>query len=247
MLYRALPQGGVKHVETDSGVYRLKRFKYNSHYWILQFLSKAPRPSRILDIGAADGYLGAILKEQGHYLAGVESDPALAHRAGAHYDEFHAVDVEGLDISSLGQFDFILLADVLEHLRDPAALLRRALSGLRPGGEMIISLPNVAHLYVRLSLLFGRFEYNDRGILDRTHLRFFTLASMARMLQKAGCRIVELKPTPVPVQLILPWTERPIFAPFHECHFLGVRCWKTLLAYQFVIRAVPVHSARSSR
>ena len=245
MLYRALSQGGVIRAGQDAGVYRLKRFKYNSHYWILKFLSAAPRPSRILDIGAADGYLGAILKEQGHYLAGVESDPALAQKARPHYDEFHTVDVEGLDIPSAGQFDFILLADVLEHLRDPGALLRRALSGLRPGGEIIISLPNIAHLYVRLSLLLGRFEYRDRGILDRSHLRFFTLASMTRMVREADCRVIELKPTPMPVQLVFPWTDRPIFAPLHELHFLAVCCWKTLLSYQFVCRAAPGGSARS--
>jgi 2-polyprenyl-3-methyl-5-hydroxy-6-metoxy-1,4-benzoquinol methylase len=234
----------VRRAGKDAGVYRLKRFKYNSHYWILKFLAAAPRPSRILDIGAADGYLGAILKEQGHYLAGVESDPALAQEARPHYDEFHAADVEGFDFLSGGQFDFILLADVLEHLRDPRELLRRALSGLRPGGEIIISLPNVAHFYVRLSLLLGRFEYSERGILDRTHLRFFTLSSMTRMVHEADCRVVELKPTPVPVQLVLASADWPIFAPLHELHFLAVRCWKTLLAYQFVCRAVPKGSPR---
>jgi 2-polyprenyl-3-methyl-5-hydroxy-6-metoxy-1,4-benzoquinol methylase len=245
MLYGALPQGGVKEAGKDRPLYRLKQFKYNSHYWILKFLSKARRPARILDIGAADGYLGEILRGQGHYLAGVESDSALAQTARAHYDDFHTVDVESFDFPDRGPFDFILLADVLEHLRDPAALLRRALPCLGPGGEMIISLPNVAHLYVRLSLLLGRFEYAERGILDRTHLRFFTLSSMIRMIHEASCRIVELKPTAVPVQLVLPWTDQPLFAPLHELHFLGVRCCKTLLAYQFVVRIVPDRSARA--
>jgi 2-polyprenyl-3-methyl-5-hydroxy-6-metoxy-1,4-benzoquinol methylase len=219
--------------------YRLKRFKYNSHYWILKFLSAAGRPLRILDIGTADGYLGALLKQQGHYLVGVESDSTLAEKARGYYDVFHSVDAESFDFPSRGEFDFILLADVLEHLKDPAGLLRRALPCLNAGGEIIISLPNIAHLLIRLDLLFGYFQYTDRGILDRTHLRFFTLASTRRMVQDVGCRILELKPTPAPVQLVCPWTERPVFATLHEIHFLLVRSWKTLLAYQFVLRVAP--------
>ncbi|MGH7797744.1 MAG: class I SAM-dependent methyltransferase [Candidatus Binatia bacterium] len=235
----------MKEAGKDRPLYRLKQFKYNSHYWILKFLSEARRPSRILDIGAADGYLGAILRQQGHYLVGVESDCALAQKARAHYDVFHTIDVESFEFPYRGEFDFILLADVLEHLRDPAGLLRRALRCLGPGGEIIMSLPNVAHLFVRLSLMFGRFEYSDRGILDRTHLRFFTLASMRQMIHDASYRVVELKPTTVPVQLVIPWTDQPIFEPLHELHFLAVRCCKTLLAYQFVVRMVPDRSMRA--
>ncbi len=93
-----------------------------------------------------------------------------------------------------GEFDYILLADVLEHLKDPGGLLRRVVPCLNDGGEIIISIPNVAHLFVRLRLMLGHFEYQDRGILDRTHLRFFTLASMRRMIDDASCRILELRP-----------------------------------------------------
>lgn len=223
----------------DQPVYRLKRFKYNSHYWILRFLSRAPRPSRILDVGAADGYLGAILKRDGHDLVGVEGDPRLAEQARPHYRTIHCADLEKFDFPYRSEFDYVLLADVLEHLRDPAAVLRRVLPCLKPGGELIISLPNVAHLFVRLSLLLGRFDYSDRGILDRGHLRFFTLAAIRRLMEQVSCRIVELQPTAAPVQLVFPWSDRPSFAPVHETHFLAVRCWRTLLAYQFVMRAVP--------
>jgi 2-polyprenyl-3-methyl-5-hydroxy-6-metoxy-1,4-benzoquinol methylase len=235
----------VIRAREDQRSYSLKQFKYNSHYWILHFLSKARKPSRILDIGAADGYLGAILRRGGHCLVGIESDLRLAEQARTHYEVLHSVDVESFDFPYRGEFDYILLADVLEHLRDPLAVLRRASSCLSPDGELIISLPNVAHLFVRLSLMLGRFEYQDRGILDRTHLRFFTLASLRQMMQEASCRIVELQPTPAPVQLVLPWTDQPIFDPIHGLHFLSVKCCKTLLAYQFVLRAVPESAERS--
>jgi hypothetical protein len=88
-------------------------------------------------------------------------------------------------------------------------------------------------------LLFRRFEYADRGILDRTHLRFYTLANLENMIRAASCRLIEVAPTPVPVQLVLPLTDRPVFSPLHELYFLAVRFWRTLLAYQFVVKVVP--------
>ena len=238
MLYRALSESGVREAGKPPPVYRLKEFKYNSHYWILKFLSKAEKPLRILDVGAAGGYLGQILKQQGHHLVGIESDPGLAAEARAHYEYLHLVDVEQFDFPQRAEFDYILFADVLEHLRDPAELLRRVLPCLNSSGEIIVSLPNVANLFIRLNLMFGRFEYGERGILDKTHLRFFTLATMRQMIHDASCRIVELKPTSVPLQLVIPWTDNRVFGPFHEVHFFAVRLWKTLLAYQFVARVV---------
>ena len=229
----------MKQAGRDRPPYHLKQFKYNSHYWLLNFLARARIPSRILDIGAADGYLGEILKRQGHFLVGLEGDSQLAARARSHYDTLHSADVESFDFPYRSEFDYILLADVLEHLRDPGGLLRRIVPCLNGGGEIIISMPNVAHLFVRLSLLAGRFEYQDRGILDRTHLRFFTLASMRRLIDDASCRILELRPTAVPVQLVAPWTDNGWFAPLHELHFLAVRLCKTLFAYQFVVRVIP--------
>lgn len=219
-------------------VYGLKYFKYSSHFWILNFLESAPSPLRILDVGSAEGYLGAILKERGHYVVGVECDPSRTIKAGAHYDRFHLADVETFDFPYRDQFDFILFADVLEHLRDPVAVLVRALPSLKKSGEIIISVPNIANFVVRIGLLFGRFEYSDRGILDKTHLRFFTLRNLRRMLSDSGCTIVQTRVTPIPVQLLLPATHLKLFTPLHELHYLMVRLWKTLFAYQFVVRAM---------
>src|SRR5688500_12210117 len=105
MLYRALSESRVNYAGTDRPAYRLKEFKYTSHYWILDFLSKASTASRILDIGAADGYLGRILKQRGHSLVGLESDSVLAEKARAYYDAFHSVDVESFDFPYRGEFD----------------------------------------------------------------------------------------------------------------------------------------------
>jgi len=219
--------------------YQFKSFKYNSHYRILKILSQAGRQLRILDVGTADGYLGAILKAQGHWLAGVEREGESAELAKSHYDQFHFADVESFAFPDREAFDYILFADVLEHLRDPEAVLTRALPSLKKGGEVIVSVPNIANLVVRLSLLFGRFDYADRGILDRTHLRFYTLSSLKRMIDNCGCDLLDVTATPVPVQLALPATDHELFAPLHELHSLLARLWPSLLAYQFVVRAAP--------
>ena len=220
-----------------SANYQLKPFKYSSHYWIIDFASRAQRPLHILDAGTADGYLGAILKAQGHFVVGVEQDSALAEKARQHYDVFHVADIENFSFPYRNEFDVVLFADVLEHLRDPAAVLRRSISILNKGGEIIISVPNVANVFVRVCLLFGRFEYRDKGILDRTHLRFFTLATLRKLLAECGFQCLEVAPTPAPIQFVLPLLDRKPFTPLHEIHYLAVRLWKTLFAYQFVIRA----------
>jgi SAM-dependent methyltransferase len=229
--------------------YEFKDFKYNSHYWILKFLSEAHRPLRILDVGTADGYLGAALKKRGHSVVGVERDDQLAAKARSHYDAFHFVDIEEFEFPYAQEFDVILFADVLEHLRDPAAVLGRALPSLKENGEVIISVPNIANLAIRVELLLGRFEYRDQGILDRTHLRFFTLRSLQRLLSDMGCVVVETRGAPIPVQLVVPMTRRRVFAPFHEIHYLLVRLWKQLFAYQLIVRVVarPTIESRAIR
>lgn len=217
--------------------YQLKRFKYNSHYWILKLIEDARRPLRILDVGSADGYLGAILKERGHYVAAVECDPRLAEKARPIYHRFYQIDVDSFEFPEDHEYDLIIFADVLEHLADPAAVLRRCFASLKDDGKIIVSVPNVANFVVRLSLLLGRFDYGDRGILDRTHLRFFTLKTLTKLFHETGFNIRQIVATPIPVQLISPVTNRQFFAPFHYCHFQLVQLWKTLLAYQFVVQA----------
>jgi len=235
MFSRTLSAGRVTLLDPPLRSYQLKRFKYNSHYWILKLVDGAERPLRILDVGSADGYLGAILKERGHYVAGIERDPRLAEKARPVYDLFYLADLDGFDFPEGHEYDFIIFADVLEHLPDPAAVLRRCLASLKQDGRIIISVPNVANFVIRLSLLFGRFDYRDRGIIDRTHLRFFTLESLRSLLQECGLNVRRIVVTPIPLQLVWSVTNRHFFAPLHYCHFQLVRLWKTLLAYQFVV------------
>lgn len=219
--------------------YAYKSFKYSSHYWILKKIEEERQPVRILDVGCAAGYLGKILREKGHYVAGIEADAAAAKKARAYYDVFHLADLETFAFPYRGEFDYILFADILEHLRDPAAVLRRSLPSLKKTGKIIISVPNVANWIIRLSLLFGNFDSADRGILDRTHLHFFTLRTLKQMMSEVSCHVLDVTSTPVPIQLVFPFTERNFFAPFHALHYGLTRSWKTLFGYQFVVTAAP--------
>jgi hypothetical protein len=100
---------------------------------------------------------------------------------------------------------------------------------------VIVSVPNVAHLWVRLSLALGRWDYADRGILDRTHLRFFTKRSFAALLRDAGLSVEELVATPVPLPLVVPpRLHGPLLDAVHALSAGAARAWKGGLAYQFV-------------
>jgi 2-polyprenyl-3-methyl-5-hydroxy-6-metoxy-1,4-benzoquinol methylase len=224
---------------TAAEKYELKPFRYSSHYQILKLLEGRKDAANILDVGTAGGYLGRILKARNHRVTGIECDPVVAEAAKPYYDAFQVADIEKFEFPYRAEFDYILFADVLEHLRNPADVLRKCIPALKPSGEIVISLPNVANFTVRLGLLLGQFNYTERGILDKTHLRFFTLRSVMQMMREVSCEILEIVATPVPVQIVLPFTESRLFAPLHEILYFVTRSWKTAFGYQFVVLAVP--------
>jgi len=224
---------------TSEARYEFKPFKYSSHYWILKILEREPEPVSILDVGTASGYLGKAWKKSGHHVTGIEFDTAAAERARENYHAFRIADIETFEFPYRSEFDYIVFADVLEHLRDPAGVLHRCIPGLKDSGKIIVSVPNVANWVTRLGLLFGRFDYTDRGILDRTHLRFFTLRSAGQLMSDASCEAVDVIPTPLPVQLVFPFTANKFFQLLHEVHYALTRCWSTVFAYQFVMLAAP--------
>jgi SAM-dependent methyltransferase len=119
----------------------------------------------------------------------VEIDPVAADLARPYCERVIVGDLDRDDLLGdleLGSFDLVLAADVLEHLRDPAGCLRAAIPLVRPGGSVLVSIPNVAHGDIRLALLQGRFDYQDNGLLDRTHIHLFTLSSLLDLLDEVG-------------------------------------------------------------
>lgn len=158
-------------------------------------IGRVPSNTRVLDLGAADGSMAEVLTGMGCRVWGVEWDPVAAEAARRFCEDVEVGDLNTLDLAGCfgeQKFDVVLMLDVLEHLSDPAAVLRRVAAVLADGGWGVISLPNVAHVSLRLALLQGRFEYRDAGLLDRTHLRFFDRAGVDDLLASAGWSMFDL-------------------------------------------------------
>ena len=143
---------------------------------------------RVLDVGCGAGRLGEAIKQrQPAQVSGIEFDANAAAAARQRLDHVWAGDIEQLDLQiPPGSFDAIVCADVLEHLRDPARLLHQAREWLGPDGRLIASIPNVRHHTVIRSLLQGNWTYESAGLLDRTHLRFFTRREIEKLFHGAG-------------------------------------------------------------
>lgn len=155
-------------------------------------VTSVPPGSRVLDLGTADGSVARALKDRGCTVWGIECDAQAAAAASEICDRVIVADLEApeaFDRLTGETFDIVLALDVLEHLRDPTPVLRRAATHLTANGVAIVSIPNVTHGALRLSLLEGRFNYTDQGLLDRTHLRFFDRRSAERLMGDAGLTI----------------------------------------------------------
>lgn len=157
---------------------------------------------RVLDVGGATGNLGRLLTEAGNEVTVADYNPEAVAKAAVGNARAFQLDVERTTLAEAlpgEQFDVVVMADVLEHLRDPLPVLAGVPSVLRPDGVAILSIPNVAHADVRLALLEGRWEYADSGLLDRTHLRWFTLASLLQLIADAGFHVVRMERVRRPV------------------------------------------------
>jgi 2-polyprenyl-3-methyl-5-hydroxy-6-metoxy-1,4-benzoquinol methylase len=169
---------------------RLDETPGSTHMHVLELV---PSGSRVLEIGAATGYMSEALRAKGCSVTAIEVDPEAAAKAERFCERVIVADVETLDLDSeLGDetFDVVLFAEVLEHLRDPAAVLGRVRPFVAEGGTIVASIPNVAHGSVRLALLEGEFRYRRLGILDDTHLRFFTRATIEDLFEANGFSIL---------------------------------------------------------
>jgi SAM-dependent methyltransferase len=164
----------------------------NPHSFALDMVGSS---RTVLELGCSGGHVTELLVAAGNTVVGVESDPVWAAEASKFAERVHVLDLDVDSVADVesGRFDVIVAGDVLEHLRDPLAALVKVLPLLKPGGDVIISVPNMAYVDVRLLMLEGRIEYQDEGLLDRTHLRWFTRDSLRDLIEHAGLAAVEVR------------------------------------------------------
>jgi len=215
--------------------YTYKESPTASHQRILQLLDRDRQ--HVLDVGCGAGYLAEALAVRGNTVVGVDARRAAG--VEERVSRFVQVDLDRETIPWSGPpFAFVVLGDVLEHLREPERLLAQCQSLLADDGRLIVSVPNVAHWSVRLPLLFGRFPYAAKGILDRSHVRFFTLRSARAELDRSGFVVERIETTTAPLEQLFPGRQAsPLVRLLTAVQRIGNRWWPGLFAYQIVLRA----------
>lgn len=232
-------------VTSDEGRYFLNPSPYSTHG---RAVALVPPDSRVLDIGCARGYLAEKLADKGCTVFGIELSRADAEAARQHCAEVLQADVEALTELPWDKqsFDVILLMDLLEHLREPAQVLRLLRQYLKPSGIMVITLPNVANWRIRFRLLAGKWDYEQRGILERTHLRFFTLATARALLADCGFALERMDVSPG-VEAWAPYrfTLGKLLSLFRAnvaFDYRLSRLFPGLFAFQFIFVAAPIRN-----
>ena len=214
--------------------YTLKRSKAGSHMQIVD----AIRPgTEVLDLGCSQGLLARPLREKDVRVTGVDAGPP--ERLADELAEYFQRDLEHpLELPTGRRFDYVVSSDVIEHIRNRAQLLRSARRFLNEHGRLIISTPNVALWFYRLSLLVGRFEYGPRGVLDEDHVHLFTGSTFRREVQGAGFHIRRQRVTALPFEVVFQSTGRSrLIRSIERLYHLAARLWPSMFAYQYILEA----------
>lgn len=231
--------GNKGDTSTRKQKYTFDPSPFGVHQKIIQ---SVPNGSAILEIGFASGYIAEKLKKNGNTIVGVEINKQDALRAKNIYEKIVIGNIEDINIlKKIGtrKFDVIIFADVLEHLQDPNFVLKNIKKLLSPKGNIIISVPNIAFLTNRFLHLLGNFDYQDWGIMDRTHLRFFTYKTLLQLVQSSGLHISQFDyignftQLPLYMQTIHPLFRQRLWWKKIEHAITGL--WPQGLAVQFFL------------
>lgn len=222
----------------------------NSQDSLARFARLIPPGSRVLDLGAGPGVLGRYLAEhRACTVDGVEYNPAAVAEARPWYRHLECADLEQVllaDCFASRRYDFIICADILEHLRQPGELLAQLTGLLAPGGRVLLSVPNVAYAGLIAELLAGDFRYRPEGLLDETHLRFFTRISLLRLLEACGLRSVALDATVMSLnhsEFANDWAAGGWAETGSPAVIRALLDRPEALVYQFLVTAVPATDA----
>jgi len=218
--------------------YALKVSSTSSHAQILALLPASGQGQRILDVGAGTGEFALMLAERGFAVTALERYPLVPEFEGKL--EFHQVDLDSGLPALRGAYDWVLCADVLEHLREPAAVLSQLHALLTPGGQLVASLPNSGHWYFRLHVLAGSFPQHDKGLFDSTHLHFYMWDGWLGLFERAGFSLTLVSVTTPPLELKLPRSAGALWLrAANALSALLAKWWMRLFAYQCIVVARP--------
>src|SRR3990172_5372782 len=198
------------------------------------------RNNRVLELGPSTGYISQVLQQRGCAVTGIEIDHVAAAEAAQFCERMIVGDIEKMDLVSTFQgqkFDVVMLGDVLEHMVDPLSVLVEVRGLLNPEGYVVASIANMAHGSVLLALLNGEFRYRETGLLDVTHLRFFTAETLEELFREAGYRITTWRRIlldPFDAELGVRKEDYPTYLT------QAIRRDVEAMTYQFVVKAQPV-------
>jgi len=235
-----------KSIFAQTDCYQFKNDARSSHALILKELHLSGEGKSVLDVGCARGHLAAILSGRGYKVTGIDNNAESLVFAKNACSRVIKADLENWPADITERFDYVIFADCLEHLRDPLEALRRILPLLKDGGTVLISVPNVAHLYVRLSLLFGRWDYAERGILDETHLRFFTRTTILGLIKEAGISLRGVRKAYIPWNFVFAGAPQPVRNTASLLEAVAGSIFPNLFAYQWIISGTKHPTLRHS-
>lgn len=192
---------------------------------------------KILDVGCNRGQLLKALDGWNGEIWGVDKDKEALNEIKNKYNKTYAMDIATDKVPFKEKFDCIVFGDILEHVVSPAQILDKFVKNLDKNGTIIISIPNVANWVIRFQLLLGNFNYKINGILDRTHLKFYTLKTITKIIDDYGLKILRIKTTPIPMPLLIKSTDygKPLFF-LHIINYAITKSRRTLFGYQFVFK-----------
>ena len=221
-------------------VYTFKPDRYSSHMKIINYIktiNDKNKKLKVLDVGCSRGFIAKELQNYGFDFYGIEFNKEDAKEAKKYYKEIKLIDLDKEKPNyKNNSFDLIIMADIIEHLKDSVEIVKYFTKFLKKEGIMIISTANVANIYVRLKLLLGNFDYEERGIMDKTHLRFFTLKTFRKLARGAGLKIIKEDFAPIPLPMVhMAFAEDNILNILHKLNYAATKAIPKIVSFQLIL------------